>query len=137
MRIKYKVHQTKTYATDTTSIPFSIEINGVKAKGFWSPTSKYTAEGVDVNNLYPDDGNYCTSNGMPISIFSNGGNRRSYEIFATPIKAEKQPKDLRFTGPYYAVANLRGVLIDKIKKGLEGTIDAKITNEFKTYFKID
>lgn len=73
-----------------------------------------------------------------IKIFNGGGNARSYEISSTPIKREKQPKDLRFTGPYYDTTPMGQDFIKKIREGLNGqtSTGATLTDEFKKYFKL-
>ena len=90
VKIKYTPVTKKTFETDERSISFVVEINGARAKGFWTPTRRYTAQGVDVNTLYPDDGNYGRSNGVGIDIFEGGGSYRTYELSTGALKPNEK-----------------------------------------------
>lgn len=129
MAIKYKVITKDSYETDKGNIEFELTINNKTAKGYWRPIHQYTKHGVDVNDLFPSDK-------PQFSIFQNGGTRRRFEIHAEPILAEKQPKNLRFTGHTLSIKHFKEVFIAKIKEALDGKSNAQLSNEFLNYFDI-
>ncbi len=130
MKIQYKEITKNSYETHTTRIHFELTINGKSAFGYWWPFSQYTKYGVDVNELFD-------INNKRIQIFSNGGTARTYEIFAYPTIALKQPKDLRFTGQTLCIKHLKTTFISKIKNALNANSTANLTQEFIDYFNIN
>ena len=133
LKIKYVAVDKTTYDTDKSGLEFTVEINGKKATGFWTPTGGgYNPVGVDVNEL-------SISQYGRITIFDGGGTRRSYEISSAPVKKEKQPKDLWFTGKYYDTAPMGQDFIKKIREGLAGPTKsgATLTPEFLKYFNLN
>ncbi|MFA7289195.1 MAG: hypothetical protein WC055_09970 [Melioribacteraceae bacterium] len=129
MAIKYKAITKDSYETHDGSIEFELTINGKTATGYWRPIFQYTKNGVDVNDLFQSDK-------KQFSIFENGGNLRRYEIYAEPILAEKQPKNLRFTGHTLSIKHFKEVFISKITDALNGKGKAQLSNEFLNYFDI-
>jgi hypothetical protein len=118
----------RLYATSKYSIGFSATINGKSVKGSFGPTRQYTCEGVDINEL--------TVDGKRITICSGGGSHRTYEISIGPFKQkEKQPKDLRFTGPYYDLSDLGNQFKTKLVR-VVGEKPELLTDEFKKTFGI-
>lgn len=131
-KIKYTAIDKKTYDTDSSGLGFEVEINGVKAKGFWRPTGTYNPGGVDVDELYYDDNKFKT-----ITIFAGGGGNRHYEMYGAPKKLDKQPKNLRFTGEYYSTLELGDTFKKKILEALAGNnTKTQLTDEFLKFFKL-
>lgn len=128
--LKYTAVDKKTYDTDTSGLEFNVEINGIKARGFWTAISQYNPGGVDIDEL-------ILSDGRRVSIFSNGGGRRFYEVHGTPKKLERQPKNLRFTGQYYSTINLGSIFKDKIRSACKGELNADLSDRFIEAFKLE
>lgn len=128
MKIKYTKVDKNTYTTCTHGIEFCVTINGVTATGHWRPSrGQYVSNGVDVNELKVA--------GRTIRIFENGGTHRTYEIAANLVETEKQPKDLRFTGPRLSVDNLKNVFVEKIKNAIQfPKEEARLSREFVECF---
>jgi hypothetical protein len=134
IKIKYTEITKKSYETSTDSIKFLLEINGISCKGAWSPLIGTVSSGVDINELQIEDRLW----GKTIDIFDGGGTHRSYEIRANLEFAEKQPKDLRFTGRTMTVSNLKKVFVDKIQNALQNPEkEPKLTEEFIKFFKLE
>lgn len=129
LRMKYKAITKTTYDTHQGGLEFDIEINGVGAKGFWTPTGQYCPNGVDIDEL-------ILNSGKRISIFQNGGTRRKYEMNGCPVKKDKQPKNLSFTGEYYSTLNLGTTFKNKIKEVLTQENKATLTDEFINVFNL-
>lgn len=122
VKIKYTPITKKSYETDQSGIEFEVEINGKKATGFWQAKNQYNSQGVDIDEL--KIGQY-----ERIRIFDGGGSRKSYEISGSLSLADKQPKDLRFTGRTLSISNLKASFVNKIKNPT-----VPFTKEFKEYF---
>jgi hypothetical protein len=140
-KIKYTEVTKKSYESDTSSIEFTLEINGKFARGFWRPTNQFIINGVDINELrvnFKQVGFVHTTFDI-IDIYSNGGYNKCYEIYSKPEIAEKQPKDLRFTGRTLTIKNFKKDFIDKIKATLNGTGREGVTlsKEFLDYFQLN
>ncbi len=131
-KIKYTAIDKKTYSTDSGGLEFEVEINGMKARGLWRPTSDYNPGGVDVDTLYYDNNKFKT-----IEIFAGGGGNRHYEMHGYPKKLDKQPKNLRFTGEYYSTLELGDTFKKKILEALAGNNkNTQLTDEFLKFFKL-
>lgn len=132
LKIKYVAVDKSTYDTDKSGLEFTVEINGKKATGFWKPKYSYNPDGMDIDELMV--GEYGR-----IKIFNGGGSHKSYEISSAPVKKEKQPKDLRFTGEYYNTVPMGQDFIKKIREGLNGPTKtgATLTPEFLKYFGLE
>ena len=90
----FKLLTKSLFATDKRPIEFTIDINGITALGYLQPFSEYTHRGVDINEL--------KVNNNRVTIANGGGGHRTYELAIHNIpQKQKQPKNLRFTGPYY------------------------------------
>ena len=145
-KISYTQIDKKAYTTQSKGIAFSVKINGKEAKGHWTPVGRYISDGVDVNEL---EG----SNGRRFKIFRSGGTAKSYEIKANLKELEKQPKDLRFTGPMLDISGLKNEFVSKVSDALgrlnkesaelksmgfsdEGSGKAELSKEFLEYFEL-
>lgn len=130
IKIVYTPIDKKVYTTQTKGIEFEIKINGKSAKGIWQKRYSRIADGVDINELQGE-------NGRRFYIFGTGGTQRSYPLRSNIKELDKQPKDLRFTGPYLDISNLKKVFIDKITQAIEKPNPAEgLTKEFLEYFEI-
>ena len=130
-KIKYTPVTKSSYETSATPIEFKVEINGKTATGYWRPVREYVTSGVDVNDLRISQYN-------SILIFTGGGTFRTYEISGRLEVAEKQPRDLRFTGRTLTIKNLKNAFVDKIRKALDNPeAEPKLSKEFLEYFQIN
>lgn len=130
IRIAYTQIDKKAYATQKQGVKFSVKINNQTATGIWVPKFGDMASGVDVNEL---EG----SGRKRFYIFSSGGTSKSFPISAQLEELDRQPKDLRFTGPYLDVSKLKDVFIDKITQAIEKpSKDEELSPEFLEYFEI-
>ena len=127
--IKYIPVDKHAYTTQTTGIKFKVMINGKQAEGYWRPShGRYVSQGVDINELELPDRKV-------IKIFDGGGTHKTYEISADLKEVDKQPKDLRFTGPRLSIDNLKVEFVNKIKKAmLNPDAEPKLSKEFLQYF---
>lgn len=128
-RITYTPIDKKVYTTQRQGIKFSVKINDQTATGIWIPKFGDITSGVDVNELEGSDR-------KRFYIFSSGGSSRSFSISTRLAELDKQPKDLRFTGPYLDISKLKDVFIDKLTQAIEKPTEEKLTPEFLEYFGI-
>jgi hypothetical protein len=129
LKITYTPIEKKAYTTQKQGIKFSVKINNQTATGVWIPKYGDITNGVDINQLEGSKGRFY--------IFSTGGSSRSYPISAKLEKSDRQPKDLRFTGPYLDISKLKDTFIRKITQAIEKpTEEEKLTPEFLEYFGI-
>lgn len=130
IKVSYTEETKKSYETSETPIGFTAIINGVTCKGYWRPSrGQYVSSGVDINELQVG--------GKRIKIFDDGGTHKTYEIAANLQVAEKQPKDLRFTGQTLSVSNLKKVFIDKIQDAVNNPDkEPKLSKQFLTAFNL-
>lgn len=130
-KIVYTPIDKKAYATQSKGIEFEIKINGKSAKGIWQKRYSGITDGVDINELQGQ-------NGRRFYIFASGGTQRSYPLRADIKELDRQPKDLRFTGPYLDISNLKKVFIDKITQAIENPSPSEeLSKEFLEYFEIE
>ncbi len=130
LKIAYTPIDKKAYTTQRQGIKFSVKINNQTATGIWVPKYGDISNGVDVNELEGSDR-------KRFYIFSSGGTSKSFPISAQLEELDRQPKDLRFTGPYLDVSKLKDVFIDKIIQAIEKpSKDEELSPEFLEYFEI-
>ena len=130
LRIAYTQIDKKAYTTQKQGIKFSVKINNQTATGIWVPKYGDIASGVNINELERSDR-------KRFYIFSSGGSSRSFPISAQLEELDRQPKDLRFTGPYLDVSKLKDVFIDKIMQAIEkSSNEEQLSPEFLEYFGI-
>jgi hypothetical protein len=129
----YKNFNKDTYETSKGSLGFQANINGVPIRGYWTPISGYTHDGVEINEVELNDGSKYPKR---IRIFSGGGSAKTYEIYSrSAIKLkEKQPKSLLFTGRNYDISGLKDVFKQKMKEIEEGKHSDILSEEFKKHF---
>ena len=127
IRIKYVEIDRSTYETSSSGVNFSVEINGIKAHGHWQI---HDLRGM-INSLKGDDGTYITR------IFESKV-ITSATLTAFLSYAERQPKNLHFTGRTIDISPLKKTFIEKVKYALENPDeDRYLSSEFLKYFKLE
>lgn len=129
-KVYYKAIDKRSYTTNRNGLEFEISINGISARGVWSNVGQYPMDnGMDCNEIKV--GQYSK-----IKIFDGGGSCRSYELHGYLEELEKQPKDLRWTGPYLNVAGLKREFVTKVQNAIDGKSKVNLTKEFIEFFNI-